>query len=159
MMAEYDDKSERYCDPQCGRGCTRTEHDRVLVVAREVASMCGADWTVRVWDNLGWQYQAISPCGRLRVSDNSHPGGDFTQGFTCYISRPGEVAIDWLGKGDGPLDAVHDALTNMMADIGYLFRGGKLLGQTGLLAESENEKVVRISDDDQTDRNNSNAAG
>jgi hypothetical protein len=120
-------ETEIFCDPRCGKGCTRAEHDRIVSIVGEVKAMCGDGWGHRIWDNLGWHYEVTSPCGRLRIQDASpYPYGDFEKGFECVISPPGEVHIDWAGFGETPHDAAKDALKNMMSAIGYLFEGASV---------------------------------
>lgn len=57
-----------YCAPACGAGCLRSEYNRAVRAADELARQLGPGWTPRVWANLSWHYSAISPCGRLKVS-------------------------------------------------------------------------------------------
>ena len=58
---------EQYCSPACGAGCTIQEHDRAVRDAHRLARRLGDKWTMRVWENLGWHYTAVSPCGQLEI--------------------------------------------------------------------------------------------
>ena len=61
-----------YCAPACGRGCTWREYNTARKKAAALAKRLGPRWTSRVWENLGWHYAAVSPCGRGQV----HGHGD-----------------------------------------------------------------------------------
>jgi hypothetical protein len=67
--------------------------------ARALAKALGNGWTGRVWENLGWHYEAKSPCRRIEVytciidgKPDSYgamlhePGGN---GMPTYLGEPG----------------------------------------------------------------------
>lgn len=61
-----------YCSPACGGGCLRSEYNRAVKAAAELAERLGPGWQPRVSENLRWHYEAISPCGRIQVSPCTH---------------------------------------------------------------------------------------
>jgi hypothetical protein len=65
-----------YCAAFCGRGCTWAEHQDAQKKGKALAKRLGKGWTVRLWENLGWHYEVISPCGRIKVSNGY--GGSYT---------------------------------------------------------------------------------
>ncbi len=89
-----------YCAPACGRGCTRQEYLNADKAGLALATRLGGDWTWKVWENLGWHYKAVSPCGRLKV----HPvhGCD---GFTAFLGEAG-CGGKWAEHGSTPQEAV-----------------------------------------------------
>lgn len=57
-----------YCSPACGGNCLRSDFDRATQDAARLAARLGPRWTTRVWENLGWYYEVISPGKSIRVS-------------------------------------------------------------------------------------------
>lgn len=47
--------------------CTKEMHDRAVNGAKALAKYLGKNWTYQVWENLGWHFSVMSPCGRIRV--------------------------------------------------------------------------------------------
>jgi hypothetical protein len=60
-------RGNRYCAPACGRGCTRAEFQLAHRRGVQLADSLGDGWSHLVWENLGWHYKAVSPCGRIAV--------------------------------------------------------------------------------------------
>lgn len=86
-----------YCAPACGRGCTRAEYN---AATRRVHALCkrlGRGWKPHVWENLGWHYSAISPCGRWKVHASTFRGK--IAGYTAFLGHPGPK---WAETGKTP---------------------------------------------------------
>jgi hypothetical protein len=71
-------------------------------------------WTTRVWQNLGWHYEARSKCGRFAVSETRYDG---PPRYTAYLNRPNAGGGKWVGCGDTPLSAVEDARQKARAHL------------------------------------------
>ena len=62
-------KGKFYCAPACGRACTHEEYLKAKEAAKELCALLGPNWKPRVWENLGWHYEAkarnmtVSPRG------------------------------------------------------------------------------------------------
>lgn len=71
-----------YCSPACGGNCTMGEYKSALKSAEALAKKCGPPFKARVWENLGWHYDAVA----------SLPSGDqvtvtaFANGFWARIN-------------------------------------------------------------------------
>jgi hypothetical protein len=63
-----------YCAPACGRGCKRIEYDAAVAAVDALVKLLGPGWKSRVWENLGWHYEAISKCGRWKLSPSARVG-------------------------------------------------------------------------------------
>jgi hypothetical protein len=101
-------KGPRYCAPACGGGCTVTMYNAAVLGSRELAKRLGAGWEPHVWENLGWHYKAISPCGRIKV----HPYiiGCRAQSYSAFLGSPGVAGGRWVGDGGTPERAVRDVV-------------------------------------------------
>ena len=86
---------EIYCAPACGRGCTHAEYAKAISESDGYAQHLGAGWKTRVFENLGWHWELISPSGRLTVSP--HYREKKLESFTASIQMkngPGFHAND-----------------------------------------------------------------
>lgn len=58
-------RGEYYCSPSCGCNCTLAEYELANMRAERLAARMNqqqggfSDWSVRVWENDGWQYEII----------------------------------------------------------------------------------------------------
>lgn len=86
----------RYCAPACGRGCTRVEHDRAQRAAAALCRRLGKPWTPRVWENLGWHYEAVVPGATISP--------DHVGGFVAYVVQR------YVEHGPTPQQALVNAL-------------------------------------------------
>lgn len=48
-----------YCAPACGRGCTYAEFVLAQTQGKRLAKRLGRGWEARIWENLGWHYEAV----------------------------------------------------------------------------------------------------
>jgi hypothetical protein len=76
-----------YCAPFCGGNCTKVAHDKAVRDSAKLAKKLGKGWKPRVWENLGWHWSVISPCGRWKI----HPP-----------KREGDTYVAFLGDKDSP---------------------------------------------------------
>lgn len=51
-------KGDIYCAPACGRDCTWDEFLEAHTEADKLVALLGPSWEKRVWENLGWFYEA-----------------------------------------------------------------------------------------------------
>lgn len=98
-----------YCAPACGHGCTHAEFKAATAKAKTLCALLSQQsvkgWKPRVWENLGWHYAAISPCGRIKV----HPLDAGWSGYTAFIGYPESPGGTWTGQAPTPLNAVKKA--------------------------------------------------
>lgn len=87
-------RGDRYCSAACGAGCTVKDFEYVNLYGERLAEQCGAElggaWTFEVWENCGWHFRVISPCGRVSVMREGHG-----ETFSAGIAPPGEVYQEW----------------------------------------------------------------
>lgn len=106
---------ELYCAPACGRGCT---HDEYLVAERngaELAKTLGPDWKYRTWENLGWHYEAISPCGCISVHANAFRRSTT---YTAYFEVPSTTG-QWISSAKTPRAAVKAAIRGFECEMAW----------------------------------------
>lgn len=94
----------RYCNrSKCGRGCTKEEHDAAVRGSTELCAQLGSGWTPRVWENLGWHYEAVSPGGWLKVSGCNGS-------YIALLGPAYDPAGHWSGHGTTPEMAIRNCL-------------------------------------------------
>lgn len=104
-----------YCAPACGRDCTIQEYNAAEAGGIALARQLGAGWTDDVWENLGWHYRAISPCGRLKV----HGHGDH---YTAFLGEPGHLGGQFSGQGATPQKAIAETVEKAKVALDTLTR-------------------------------------
>ncbi|MGH9388966.1 MAG: hypothetical protein ACRD1Z_05070 [Vicinamibacteria bacterium] len=91
-----------YCSSACGGGCTREKYDRARREAAGLTRALGPGWKARVWENLGWHYEARK--ATLKVSPS------FGSGYVAYIGKEDHPGGCWTGNGRTPRAAVRAAI-------------------------------------------------
>lgn len=58
-----------YCSQACGGGthCLWADYQGAKKSAVALAKQLGNGWTPRIWENLGWHFEVVSPCRRIRI--------------------------------------------------------------------------------------------
>ncbi len=108
-------KGKIYCSPACGYNCKHADFETATQEGQQLAKKLGPDWTPRIWENMGWHYQAISPDQRCHVSKNRH-GGD----YTAYLHHKPLSGGRWTGKGATPGEAVDLAYRSCSNELDVL---------------------------------------
>lgn len=88
-----------YCAPACGHGCTQIQYGTAIHQAMALAMKLGPGWEPNVWENLGWHYKAISPCGLIKV----HKPQDGL--YTAFFGTP-DSGGRWFADNRTPKGAV-----------------------------------------------------
>ncbi len=102
-------RGKLYCAPACGRGCTWAEHKRAKKRGEKLAKRLGEGWTYEVRENLGWHYEAVSPCGLLKVCEYRYSGK--VTGYTAFLAtQPGQTGGLFTKHGDTPREAVENTV-------------------------------------------------
>lgn len=106
-----------YCSPACGASCTWAKYQQANKDAKALAKRLGKGWTIRVWENMGWFYQAISPCQRIKVSGPSYGLKD----FTAYLGDADPCGGGrWVASSKTPIGSVRDVVHKAMENIAAL---------------------------------------
>jgi len=61
-----------YCAPWCGAGCTWAAFQEATRRADALVKSLGAGWKPRVWENMGWHYEAVN--GIIEIKTDRHRG-------------------------------------------------------------------------------------
>jgi hypothetical protein len=102
-----------YCSPGCGGDCTAAAHRTAgksgHALAALLSEVFGGRWTFRVWENLGWHYEARSPNGCIKVSPS----------LSHYHALLGESRLGgrWSEPGTTPELAVRRVLATARREI------------------------------------------
>lgn len=111
-------RGDVYCAPACGGGCTKKEHEQAQKRGRKLAKRLSTKkvglgkWTVQVWENLGWHFKAVSPCGRVKVTENRYQGK--VTGYAAYLNEAGRTGGRWVGDGDTPAEALENVIATAL---------------------------------------------
>jgi len=109
-------RGKKYCAPFCGRGCTWDEFQTAKRDAKKLATSLGKGWKPNVWENLGWHYSAISPCGRIKVH----------KGFIAFLGDPDSSGGRWAEHGKTAKSAIRNTIAVAKAELKKI--GGYLTG-------------------------------
>jgi hypothetical protein len=107
---------DTFCAPACGHGCTYQEYERAQISAKTLCENLGPGWKPKVWENMGWHFQAISSCGRLEV----HTNGLLSRSFCAFIGESGSSEGRWVGHGSTPKAAVTAVKSKARAELDYI---------------------------------------
>lgn len=103
-----------YCGAACGRGCTWAECQKAIIQANRLLKRLGKGWKPRVWENLGWHYEAVSRDDTMSVSPR------MIGGYAAYFNFPGRGGGRWVGDGPTPIAAVKSALKLARDELAYI---------------------------------------
>lgn len=82
-----------YCSPGCGLPCTWADFKRAARGAAALAEHLGPGWKPRVWENLGWHFEAVLGEGHLNVSPSLRGR---SRRYTAYLSRTPGPGGHWV---------------------------------------------------------------
>lgn len=104
-----------YCSPACGRGCTWAQFQTAKRQGARLAKLSGKGFESRVWENLGWWYEAqkrISPHCRIIVRKH-----DFVRGYSAELHLSRGLHQQWFAKEcSTPSKAVQTVLAEAKKD-------------------------------------------
>lgn len=60
-----------FCSPACGGKCKKADFDLATDGASALVSQLGRGWEPRVWENLGWHFEATKRGATVSVDDNA----------------------------------------------------------------------------------------
>lgn len=92
-----------YCSPACGWGCKLANYKKAVRGATALQKKLKGNWKGRVFENLGWHFDASS--GPLTVVGDYH-GENGTARYTCYL----EGHLVTRGSYSDPREAVEKVL-------------------------------------------------
>lgn len=72
-----------YCSPACGGGCKKADFDQATESANALVAQLGIGWQPRVWENLGWHYEATKRSATVTADRN----GLYTADIRFYMSE------------------------------------------------------------------------
>lgn len=86
-----------YCGSGCGRGCTWAECQKAIVQANRLLKRLGKGWKPRVWENLGWHYEAVSRDATIRPPSTPSPP---RRACACHVqfTRTPQTSTERRGK-------------------------------------------------------------
>lgn len=77
-------RSDRKCAKWCGRGCTVGMYLDAKEKGAALAKKLGKGWKPRIFENLGWHYEAVDKSGFWKVHATS-PGCPADSQYIAYL--------------------------------------------------------------------------
>ena len=87
-----------YCAPACGHSCSYSEFKKATEQANELCKKLGNEFKPRVWENIGWHYEAYN--GGISISpakSDSSYGATYENREWFYAAGP-KAALRTLQK-------------------------------------------------------------
>jgi hypothetical protein len=83
-------RGDTYCADWCGCGCAWAEYVQAKEEAAALVKRLGDGWEARVWENGGWNYEAIRGVCEVKPSHRRRQGEPWQiDGYTAWIqTRP-----------------------------------------------------------------------
>lgn len=96
--------NEIMCADWCGFGCTKAAHDQAEAEAAALATLMGAGWEPRVWENAGWHYEVKKGLASITPDTDGKAiaGGWKVLGYRAYL----DTAPQARARATDPLDAL-----------------------------------------------------
>ncbi len=117
-------RGEIYCAPACGFNCTYAAYRAAIQKGKALAKRCGQGYTYHVWENMGWYYNAVSPCGRLKV----HEHKDVKQ-YLAFLGEPDFPGGSYTAWGETPKESIALVIAVTKAHLAKI--GGLITGFAG----------------------------
>lgn len=80
--------------------------------AAKLVKMLGKGWKPRVWENLGWHYNAVSLDGRLKV----HPPRSRRDVYGAFLGRADSLGGWWAEHARTAKAAIRKVLQRALAE-------------------------------------------
>jgi hypothetical protein len=116
-----------FCAPACGVGCTHAAyllaHERANALCASLDRTSGKGWKPHVWENLGWYYNAVSACGRIKVHPHHHGK---SVDYTAFLGEAGSGGGTWAEHGKTAAQSVRNVVAmgkRALAKMGAIFNG------------------------------------
>lgn len=107
-----------FCSPACGFKCTRTAYDaahqKATVLAAKLEKTYGGEWSIRVWENMGWYYNVS--CGVLVVHPYQH-GTKPPSGGTVFFNGVHQFVTDYRSDPRNGIVKVVDRATRFAMQL------------------------------------------
>lgn len=102
----------RKCARWCGAGCTKEQYDQARRRAKALAKRLGPGWKTFVYENMGWHYNVVSKCGRIKVHEHVSEKGY----YTAFFGDPGPGG-QWYAHGRTPQQALASVVAQAKRDL------------------------------------------
>lgn len=112
-------RGEIYCSSACGGGCTKAAYDTATENATNLSKRLGPDWKPIVFENLGWHYKVVSPCGRLKIYNT----GNHYSAYLGEASSPGGLWVESAATPELAISKVVKTARNEIAKLQDIVEG------------------------------------
>jgi len=121
-------KGKIYCAPACGADCTWAAYKLAKRRANALAKRMGKGWTIRVHENMGWHYNVVSPCGRIKLHEDWRRADEeadiidqlaelVPDYYSAYLGDPDSSGGRWAEHGDTAEEAIRNVVAAGQADL------------------------------------------
>lgn len=98
-----------YCSPWCGGGCTWESYQDACRDARALCAELGDGWEPRVWENLGWHFEAKNGVAEMHKFSDEHYW--LAINSVLQITGEGTTADEALADAAGKVRALLDDIS------------------------------------------------
>lgn len=109
-------RGDTYCSPACGCGCTFADYKAAVAAGKALSKALGKGWTHTVWENAGWNCNAVSPCGCLKV----HVDWRKPLWYSAYLSESKSPGGRWVKTSRSPKFSVRSVLREARSEAEVL---------------------------------------
>jgi hypothetical protein len=95
----------------------RKSQEDATKAAQALAAQLGAGWTSEVWENLGWHYAAISPCGRWKIHASRAYNCDKPDSYTAFLGETDSPGGYWAETAATPEEAIKKTINVARAEV------------------------------------------
>lgn len=112
-------RGETYCSSACGGRCTKAAYDIATKNAANLAKRLGPNWKPVVFENLGWHYNVVSPCGRLKINNT----GNHYSAYLGEKDSPGGFWVESAATPELAISMVVETAKNEIANLHAIVEG------------------------------------
>ncbi|WP_131421385.1 hypothetical protein [Comamonas thiooxydans] len=105
-----------FCSPLCGAGCKKADFDNATAQASLLVSQLGHGWQSRVWENLGWHFEATKRDAIVSVDED----GNYEASISFNLDDRHSLNVSETRRT--PREAVTAVVTSLQAKIKVLQR-------------------------------------
>ena len=105
-----------FCSPACGFKCTKAAFDAATDGARSLVNQLGSGWEPRVWENLGWHFEATRRGATVAVNDD----GKYKAAIRFHMEPRTELCVS--ETRDTAREAVEAVVENLNGRVAILRR-------------------------------------
>lgn len=110
-------KGKIYCAPACGGNCTWAAFQKATRKAADLCKILGPEWLPRIYENMGWHFEALHKSGIMSVS-HAHLEGRIW--ICCMSASRMSPGARWTSTALDPRHAVEFCKRNAQHELNQI---------------------------------------